>query len=146
MAYKQFLPYFASGKINKGFGRGSAALGIPTANYPEDVVSTLPAEFDNGIYYGWAGLEGSVYKMVLSIGWNPFFKNIKKSMEVHILHKFSGDLYGKQLNIIITGFIRLEKDFSSLDDLIAEIKNDIKIADDKLNDEQMLKYKNNDFL
>lgn len=29
----KILPHFASGKIVKGFGRGSKELGIPTGNY-----------------------------------------------------------------------------------------------------------------
>ena len=51
------------------------------ANYPEDVIDSLPECLDTGVYYGWASLGGNdVYKMVLSVGWNPFFKNAKKSM------------------------------------------------------------------
>ena len=44
------------------------------------MVEALPNEFETGIYYGWASLEKQIYKMVMSIGWNPFFKNDKKSM------------------------------------------------------------------
>jgi FAD synthase len=51
------------------------------ANYPEEVINRLPEGLDTGVYYGWASLDGTeVYKMVLSVGWNPFFKNTKKSM------------------------------------------------------------------
>ena len=51
------------------------------ANYPEEVINSLPEGLDTGVYYGWASLDGNeVYKMVLSVGWNPFFKNTKKSM------------------------------------------------------------------
>jgi FAD synthase len=32
------FPYYASGEVVKGFGRGSKELGIPTANYPTSVV------------------------------------------------------------------------------------------------------------
>ena len=36
---------------------------------------------ETGIYYGFANVDrGPVYKMVMSIGWNPYFKNVKKSM------------------------------------------------------------------
>jgi len=36
---------------------------------------------ETGIYYGFANIDGGpVYKMVMSIGWNPFFKNVQKSM------------------------------------------------------------------
>lgn len=50
------------------------------ANFPEDVVDALPDDFATGIYYGWAEVDGDVYKMVMSVGWNPFYKNEKRSM------------------------------------------------------------------
>lgn len=46
-----------------------------------NVVDNLPEEVGTGIYYGWASVDrGPVYKMVMSIGWNPFYNNTKKSM------------------------------------------------------------------
>ncbi|KAG5313095.1 RIFK kinase, partial [Pseudoatta argentina] len=142
----KILPYFVSGTIIKGFGRGSKALGIPTANLSESVIDALPKDLSTGIYYGWASLHGKVYKMVVSIGWNPYYKNEKKSMEVHLLHKFQRDLYGEELKIIIGGYIRPEKDFSSLDELVTEIKNDIAIAERQLEEPVVNKLKNDDFL
>jgi len=45
------------------------------------VVEHLPEEMGTGIYYGWAKVDnGQVHKMVLSVGWNPYYKNEKKSM------------------------------------------------------------------
>ena len=41
----------------------------------------LPPALESGVYYGWARVEqGPVYKMVMSIGWNPQFQNEKRSM------------------------------------------------------------------
>ena len=92
------LPFYARGLVVAGFGRGSKQLGIPTgnllfincvhakvssnlANYPGDVVTSLPDTIRSGIYYGWAMVEeGPVYKMVMSIGWNPVYENEKRSM------------------------------------------------------------------
>uniref|UniRef100_A0A5K4E9X2 riboflavin kinase n=1 Tax=Schistosoma mansoni TaxID=6183 RepID=A0A5K4E9X2_SCHMA len=73
--------FYASGKVVHGFGRGSKQLGIPTANLEESIVSEIPDSTKNGIYFGWAKLSNTpVYKMVMSIGWNPYFKNIKRSV------------------------------------------------------------------
>ncbi|XP_043475839.1 riboflavin kinase [Leptopilina heterotoma] len=143
--FSKFLPYCTTGKVVQGFGRGSKSLGIPTANLPEDVVDALPKEFGTGIYYGWALLEKSIYKMVMSIGWNPFYKNEKKSMEVHLIHEFPSDFYGETIKIIITGYIRPEKDFTSVDNLIKEIQNDIEIAKKKLDEPKMCEYKSHSF-
>uniref|UniRef100_A0A1B6EZ25 Riboflavin kinase n=1 Tax=Cuerna arida TaxID=1464854 RepID=A0A1B6EZ25_9HEMI len=140
------FPVFANGEIIKGFGRGSKELGIPTANYSENVVNSLPVSVTPGIYYGWAQVNnGPVYKMVMSIGWNPYYNNEKKSMETHVLHKFDHDLYGCNLKTIILGFLRPEKSFNSLDELVTEINNDIKFASEKLDEPEMLSFKTNSF-
>ncbi|KAI9579966.1 putative riboflavin kinase [Glossina fuscipes] len=128
-----YLPYYASGCIVEGFRRGSSELGVPTANYPLEVVKSLPCCFKTGIYYGWANVDnGPVYKMVMSIGWNPFYNNKEKSMETHILHDFDCDLYGSLLKTCIAGFLRPEKNFDSLEDLIHAIQEDKCLAKDLL--------------
>ncbi|XLR10682.1 hypothetical protein S83_038620, partial [Arachis hypogaea] len=71
--------------------------------------SDLLAEHPSGIYFGWAGLSSrGVFKMVMSIGWNPYFDNKEKTIEPWILHKFDEDFYGKELWLIIVGYIRPE--------------------------------------
>ena len=75
------FPYFASGEVVKGFGRGSRELGIPTANYPDSVIDDLPEEYTNGVYYGWAQVDnGPVYEMCMSIGNNPYYNNTRRTM------------------------------------------------------------------
>jgi len=142
-----YLPFYACGEIVRGFGRGSKELGIPTANYPLEVVKSLPAAFNTGVYYGWANVgNGEVYKMVMSIGWNPFYENKQKSMETHILHNYNRDLYGELLKICIVGYLRPEQNFNSLDELIDAIQNDIKQANQLLDtDSESRKLKNAGF-
>lgn len=140
------LPYFVQGKVCKGFGRGSKELGIPTANFNHQVIEKLPKELDCGIYYGFANVNnGPVYKAVLSIGWNPYYQNDKKSLETYIMHKFEGDFYGAHLKLVILGHIRPERDFLSLDDLINEIHNDISIADGKLDNNDYDKFRTHEY-
>ena len=94
--------------------------------------------------------------MVMSIGWNPFYKNAKKScasplllyliwlyiiplQETHVIHDFGKEtFYGETLKILIQGYIRPEKNYSSLADLIADIKNDIKICEETVVSDQKL--------
>lgn len=140
------LPHFAEGEVVKGFGRGSKELGIPTANYPESVVDNLPKEMPLGVYYGWGSVDdGEVYKMVLSVGWNLYYKNTKKSMETYLMHTFNEDFYGSKLKVVMLGYIRPMKDFSSLDELVKAIENDIYVAKQKLDQPENLKYKTNNF-
>ena len=70
-----------------------------------------------GIYYGWAKLdkEPEIRKAVVSIGWNPYYRNIKKSVETHIIHDYGENLfYGDWLKVLICGYLRPEKNYDSL--------------------------------
>ncbi|KAF2405179.1 riboflavin kinase [Trichodelitschia bisporula] len=142
------FPVKLGGPVIKGFGRGSRELGIPTANIPlEGLAVGGHEDLDSGVYYGWAGLEGAppastpqaegklegdargtIYPMVMSIGWNPFYKNTVRSVEVHIMHEFAQDFYGRHLNLLILGFIRPEYDYVSKESLIDDIRTDIDVT------------------
>ncbi|XP_018614557.1 riboflavin kinase [Scleropages formosus] len=140
------LPYFCRGEVIRGFGRGSKELGIPTANFQDSVVDHLPADIGTGIYYGWASLgTGDVHKMVMSIGWNPYYKNTKKSMETHVIHTFKEDFYGQILSVVMVGYIRPERNYSSLDALIAAINSDIEEAKRRLDMPEHQKFKEDKF-
>lgn len=140
------LPYFTAGEVVTGFGRGSKDLGIPTANFPASVVKSLPNEIDTGVYFGFANIDnGPVYKMVMSVGWNPYYQNKQKSMETHIMHKFEDDFYGKQLKIVMLGFIRSQRDFNSVDELIKAINYDISLADKHLEADEYKSYLQHSF-
>ncbi|XP_067087577.1 riboflavin kinase isoform X1 [Osmerus mordax] len=155
------LPYFCRGEVIRGFGRGSKELGIPTANFPDSVVDHLPADISTGIYYGWACVgSGDIHKMVMSIGWNPYYKNTKKSMETHVIHTFKEDFYGQILSVVMVGYIRPERSFDSLDfnkrtsslsiyslaeALISAITNDIEEAKARLEVPEHIKLKEDNF-
>lgn len=76
----------------------------------------LGAEGDNlqtGIYFGWAILKGEIFKTVVSVGWNPFYKNIKRTVEAHLLSSVP-DFYGERIQIYLVGFLRHECSFDSV--------------------------------
>jgi len=109
-------------------------------------VDLLPNELPAGIYFGWAqvGLS-TVYEMVTSVGWNPYFRNQIKSMETHIMHNFEDDFYGSNLKICLAGYIRDEMNFTNIDDLKDKIREDIDIAHCKLKEEKYFKLSENNF-
>ncbi|KAF2586365.1 hypothetical protein F2Q70_00034753 [Brassica cretica] len=77
---------------------------LSTKDYAEELV-----EHPSGVYFGWAGLATrGVFKMVMSIGWNPYFNNTEKTIEPWLLHDFTEDFYGEELCLIIVGYIRPE--------------------------------------
>ncbi|KAL7622093.1 riboflavin kinase [Parahypoxylon ruwenzoriense] len=69
-----------------------------------------------------------IYPMVMSIGYNPFYKNAVRSAEVHVLHRFGADFYGAPLRLLILGFVRDERDYASLDALVRDINIDCDVA------------------
>ncbi|CAA2995795.1 bifunctional riboflavin kinase FMN phosphatase [Olea europaea subsp. europaea] len=140
-------PWYIGGPVIKGFGRGSKVLGIPTANLSTEGYSAILSEHPSGVYFGWAGLPTrGVYKMVMSIGWNPYFDNSEKTIEPWLLHDFNEDFYGEELWLAIVGYIRPEANFPSLDSLVAKIHEDGKIAENALELPLYSKYKGDPYL
>ncbi|CAO2647532.1 Nn.00g084540.m01.CDS01 [Neocucurbitaria sp. VM-36] len=72
--------------------------------------------------------HSTVYPTVLSIGYNPYYKNSQRSIEIHILHNFSEDFYGATLSLVVLGFIRPEYDYVSKEALVEDIREDIRVA------------------
>lgn len=140
-------PWYIGGPVVKGFGRGSKVLGIPTANLSTEGYSDVLSEHPSGVYFGWAGLSTrGVYKMVMSIGWNPYFDNAKKTIEPWLLHEFDEDFYGEELHLVVVGYIRPEANFPSLETLIAKIHEDRKVAEGALDLPLYSKYRDDPYL
>jgi riboflavin kinase len=90
--------------------------------------------------------NGVVYPTVLSIGYNPYYKNTQRSIEIHILANFPSDFYGATLSLIILGFIRPEYDYVSKDALVEDIREDIRVAQRSLEREAYGEWKGDAWL
>jgi len=117
--------YALQGKIIRGDGIGRT-FGYPTANvevnYPYKLVP------GNGIYAVETLVKGKKYNGVVSIGVRPTInsENIR-SVEVYMLD-FNEDIYGENIRITFIDFIREEKKFGSIDELIQNIGLDVEKA------------------
>ncbi len=47
---------------------------------------------------------------------------------MHVLHEFEADFYGVEMRVLLTGFIREEKDYANLEALIEDILTDCDVA------------------
>ena len=112
-------PYNISGIVVPGKKRGSI-LGIPTANIKPDK-ELIPAQ---GVYAVIVHLEEECYKGVLNIGFNPTFSDNDLSVEV-FLFDFSGDIYGKKVDVLFIERIRDEVKFENPEQLVKQIRKDI---------------------
>lgn len=64
--------------------------------------------------------------MVMSVGFNPFYNNTLRSAEVHIMHEYEHDFYGKTMRVVVLGYLRPELDYTSIGSL-SMISNDRRI-------------------
>ena len=126
-AVEQLLgePYEVHGTVVHGEGRGRT-IGFPTANIEMDAAYVQPKQ---GVYAIRAEVEGKLIDGVLNLGVKPTFHEElpKPVLEAH-LFDFDGDLYGKSVTIQFIAFLRSEKKFGSLDELIHQIKSDAEQA------------------
>lgn len=102
-------------------------LGSPTINQylPEGLV--VPAF---GVYAAYVYLDGERKTGVANIGNRPTFDGVSVRSETFILD-FDGDLYGQNIKTELLEFIRPEKKFSSVEELVAEIHSNARFVRDK---------------
>lgn len=130
-------PAVLTGKVHRGYGRGSKKLGFPTANLPQFEDQLNQTSLVNGVYYGLGQVEGdkAVHLLVANIGYSPTFvgqENRQRIIEAHLIDYIpviddseSTDFYEKNLKLVFVGFLRKEKKFSSLDELKTTISQDV---------------------
>lgn len=117
--------YSVTGTVIKGKGIAKTQLNFPTANIEiSDLYLPLA-----GVYTCTAKIPGSskYFPAVCNIGYAPTFggdDTKPASLEVHILD-FSDDLYGKNLEVAFTSFLRAEKKFDSVELLRNQIEQDV---------------------
>lgn len=61
---------------------------------------------------------------VMNIGYNPTFRGRRVSYEVYIFD-FDRDLYGEIIRVYLVDRLRAEMTFSRVDDLKAQIREDV---------------------
>jgi len=115
--------YFYEGKVVHGRGEGKK-LGFPTANI--DVYENLKP-ISEGIYLSIFTVDGKKYNSITSISTNPTFDGKELKYETHILD-FDRDIYGKHAYVELLSFMRLPIKFSNIEELVSQMKIDLKKA------------------
>jgi riboflavin kinase/FMN adenylyltransferase len=112
------FPWFVSGKVIHGDKRGRE-LGFPTANLELEASCGLR----HGVYAVRVGVDGRRYDGVANFGRRPMFDSGAVLLEV-FLFDFAGDLYGRDIDVAFIDWIREEKLFSSVGELVRNMDND----------------------
>lgn len=108
------------GRVTYGNGLGQK-LGFPTANIEPS--HPLPKVAD-GVWAGFAEVEGKPYESVINIGYSPsVVENGARRIEAHIVG-FEGNLYGQEITLYLVYHLREERKFGSREELVAQIERD----------------------
>jgi len=112
--------YSILGTVRHGDGLGRQ-LGFPTANLAAHNEQFPP----DGVYAVRVRTNGGIFAGVANIGVRPTVQSGgKRLLEVHLLD-FSGDLYGKDVEVGFLRFLRPEKKFSDTEALRRQIALDV---------------------
>lgn len=114
------LPHRIRGTVVSGDKRGRT-IGFPTANLDTDAQLLPP----NGVYAVRARVDGGAWLPgVANLGERPTFDGRRFLIEVHLID-FSGDLYGRELEVGFISRLRDEQRFESPDALVTQIRADV---------------------
>jgi riboflavin kinase/FMN adenylyltransferase len=114
--------YYLRGIVHHGDARGRS-IGVPTANMTP-TVDFVPRR---GVYITQTHLKGKSYQSITNIGINPTFHSENEpsiKTETH-LFDFNEDIYGQEIQVDLLQFVRDEKKFSGVQELLTQIHADI---------------------
>lgn len=115
-------PYTIEGVVEFGEQLGRK-LGFPTMNIiPVKEKLLVP----NGVYASSVILEGKEYKGISNVGCKPTVSDKGMNLVETFLFDYTGNAYGKEIQVRLYKFIRKEKVFSSIEELKKQMCLDIK--------------------
>lgn len=116
--------YFVTSVVEHGNQIGRT-IGIPTINQLPPEEKLLPP---NGVYITEVYIEEEKYRGVTNVGCKPTIEGRNPiGVETHLLD-FGGDVYDRVVTVEFIDRVREERKFASIDDLKAQMQNDIAFA------------------
>jgi riboflavin kinase / FMN adenylyltransferase len=123
-------PFFYRGEVIHGDKRGRT-LGFPTANMR--CAEKFPLA--TGVYVTTTLWRGASYPSVTNIGTRPTFTDVAGAegskgeipirIETHVLDRTDLELYGAELEVQFHSYLRGEKKFSGIEELVEQIRSDV---------------------
>lgn len=114
--------YTISGRVHRGKQKGRE-LGFPTINLPMPIKTAI-----SGVCVVKLEVDGKIHYGIANIGTRPTVCGQQRLLEVHIFN-FHDDLYGQYVRIEFLHFIRAERKFNGLSQLITQIEQDKSTAE-----------------
>ena len=124
------------GVVVHGAKRGRA-LGYPTANLHADDLGVVPAD---GVYAGWlirpahAPEPGASKRLpaAVSVGTNPTFDGVERTVEAYVLGRTDLDLYGEEVVVELVERLRAMVAFDGVPALLEQMADDVRRTADIL--------------
>lgn len=116
------------GTVEHGFKRGRE-LGFPTANLGGSIEGVVPGD---GVYAGWLvravpGTQSAEFlPAAISVGTNPQFEGVERTVEAHVLGRSDLNLYGERIAVTFVARIRSMMSFDSVEDLLRRMDDDLR--------------------
>lgn len=111
-------------KVIHGQGKG-AEMGFATANQQISQLEKLP---EIGVYASKVKIDDKQYIGITNVGTRPTVDDVAKiTIETHVLD-YSGDLYGKIIEVDLVYRIRDIKKFANTQQLLKQINDDKETA------------------
>ncbi|MEV6030426.1 bifunctional riboflavin kinase/FAD synthetase [Nonomuraea sp. NPDC052116] len=127
-------PHRVEGVVVRGYQRGRQ-LGFPTANVETAQHTAIPAD---GVYAGWlecvpmanlpALYQGERWPAAISVGTNPTFEGVPRTVEAYALDRDDLELYGVHVAVEFRARLRGNTRFDSIEALIEQIHADVDAA------------------
>jgi riboflavin kinase / FMN adenylyltransferase len=120
--------YTILGTVTKGDNLGNR-IGFPTANLSAHSEQFPP----NGVYLAEARIDGRLHQGVINLGVRPTIKEQRSErvLEIHLLD-FDHDIYGQDVEVRFLRYLRPEKKFNNIDELVSQITVDVQQARETL--------------
>tara|TARA_B110000003_G_scaffold2694_1_gene2866 strand:+ start:5611 stop:6546 length:936 start_codon:yes stop_codon:yes gene_type:complete len=116
--------YMLNGTVVNGKKLGGK-IGFPTANIAiQEDYKLIPK---TGVYIIKTVIHNNLFYGMMNIGFNPTVEGRHQTIEAHLFN-FNDTLYGKKIAVELLYFLRDEKKFDSVDDLIVQLSLDKKSA------------------
>jgi riboflavin kinase/FMN adenylyltransferase len=115
-------PHRVEGVVVRGAQRGRE-LGYPTANVETLPHTAIPAD---GVYAGWLTADGERMPAAISVGTNPQFDGVERTVEAYAIDRVDLDLYGLHVAVDFLAYVRAQEKFESIEALMEAIATDVK--------------------
>lgn len=116
--------YQLSGRVIHGQANGRK-VGMPTANLSLAPGETLPPF---GVYASRVCIDGKEYRGVTNVGLRPTLTDGQTPTVETFLLDFSGDLYGREMTVLLCAFLRPTRKMASLQEVERQVERDIRSA------------------